>query len=263
MYYGTAPRRSIAHSLNLVWVLMWHNFTPRNDRETMKLFWVVVEPAAALGTLILVFSLIGRTAAYGRSFPVFLLTGILVLSLFTQTVGMVSSAVGQLQSARRLPAVGPFHEALARVGFKLIAALLYTAILAIGIEIYTGYPVRPDNIWPMVGAYGIVIGFGMGWGLILGYCGRFLTLVDKIYRIVSRSLLFISGIFYVPSFMPPVLRDWLAWNPLLHAVELMRIGYYPRYPETVFSLSYLLGVAGGCLLFGVALVWRKRARLYE
>ena len=41
---------------------------------------------------------------------------------------------------------------------------------------------------------------------------------------------------------------WLKWNPVLHAVEWMRNGYYADYDSMVLDKAYLV-VVGGILVF--------------
>ena len=56
-------------------------------------------------------------------------------------------------------------------------------------------------------------------------------------------LFMLSGVFFVPDRMPPQIIAYLAWNPVLHGVELMRYGYYPDYrsPTLECRVSVLLG----------------------
>jgi capsular polysaccharide transport system permease protein len=74
-------------------------------------------------------------------------------------------------------------------------------------------------------------------------------------------MIFISGVFFVPSFLPPVFRDWLDWNPVLHFVERMRFGLYADYPSIVYDETYLELTALTVATLGVLLVWFRRERL--
>jgi capsular polysaccharide transport system permease protein len=65
-------------------------------------------------------------------------------------------------------------------------------------------------------------------------------------------LFFISGIFYIPSNLPQEAISILEWNPVLHLVEWMRMGYYPNYDSTVLDKTYPLGIAMILILFGLA-----------
>ena len=257
-FRGAHPLRT---ALDVIWGLTWRQFTPKSRREGFQLLWVFLEPVGQMVILILIFSLIGRVPGYGDSFALFLLTGIVMLTLFTNGSQLVKGAVVSLASPGRLAAQGMFHEAIARIFFKLIVAAIYTPILMIGVGILERVEVMPQNLLQFFGAFFWVGLMAFGVGLLRGYATLFAAPVERIYAILSRGLIFVSGVFFAPSFMPPQLRDWLAWNPLLHGVELMRLGVYAEYPTIVYAPDFLSGFAMGTTALGMALIWRRRAAI--
>jgi capsular polysaccharide transport system permease protein len=74
-------------------------------------------------------------------------------------------------------------------------------------------------------------------------------------------LYFISGIFYVPAMMPDWARDMLAWNPLLHAIDWFRAGFFASYQPHWLDRSYLVVLAILALLAGFGLQRGLRRRL--
>jgi len=76
-------------------------------------------------------------------------------------------------------------------------------------------------------------------------------------------LLHNTGIFYVPGMMPDWARDTLIWNPLLHAVDWFRAGFYAAYQPHWLDRSYLVVLAICLLLAGLALERAMRPRLCE
>ncbi|MEO0820980.1 MAG: ABC transporter permease [Pseudomonadota bacterium] len=250
--------------LDLIWTLFWHKFVPRNRQETLKLIWVLVEPAGQIAVMLAIFSFIGRAGGYGRSFALFLLTGVVVLTIVTRGMALVSSAVQALRAPTRLAAIGVFLDPVATLGFKLFTALLYSAALAIGIALWQRVDIMPEAPGLVLAAMGLAGLMGFGLGLIRGHCARFAPAVTRVINIVTRMLLFVSGVFYMPGYLVPTLRDWLSWNPVLHAVELMRRGFYGAdYPSPVLDVPYLVGFSLAIAAFGMLLVWANRQRLME
>lgn len=258
MTRGPGP---LAVALDVIWALTWRQFTPRNRQEKLRLLWVFLEPVGQMMILIVIFRLIGRAPSYGDSFALFLLTGILILTLFTTSSQLVMGAVAGLSSPSRLPTIGLFHEAIARLLFALITAGIYTAFLMWCVGVIDRVSVGPAHPPRVVGAFLWIGTAAFGVGLIRGYCALYLPPVERIYAILSRGLIFVSGVFFAPSFMPPQLRDLLAWNPVLHGVELMRLGVYAEYPTILYAPDYLMGFALGTTALGTMLVWRRRAEL--
>ena len=248
-------------SLNLIWHLYWHNFVPKDKEDRLKLVWIFAEPIGQMAVLLLVFSMISRSPAYGRSFALFFLTGIGMLTLFKGSSQLVMGAIKQLNNAGRLPAVGMFHEAIARILFMLTVAVIYVSALLWGVHVFQGVRTLPHH-WPeVVTAFALCALLAFGVGLLRGYCALFIPFIERIYVILARALLFVSGVFYVTSFMPPQLRDILRWNPVLQVVELLRSGVYREYPTIVLDVGYLFGVSLGAVALGAALLWARRSEV--
>ncbi len=252
-----------ATSLNLLWVILWMKFLPRTRRESAKLFWLIVEPAGQLAILIILFSFIGRTPAYGTSMALFLLTGIATLNFFQVGSGMVMNATLGAANRMRLAPVGMFHDAIASSCFKLITALVYTSLLLLGVWYVQGIDVIPKHPLVAVQAFLWCTLSCLGWGLLRAYFTKFLPLVERTYATISRGFVFISGVFFVPSFMAPQIRELLAFNPILHMIELFRLGMYDQYPTIVYSPLYLQLFALGSTALGMGLIWRQRNAFLE
>lgn len=212
-----------------------------------------------MAILVAIFTLIGRTAAYGRSFALFLLTGIVVLNVVTRGSQMAMNAVVGLRKQNRLPVVGLFDEALARIGFIVLVAMIYMPPVLLGIAVVSRVEVAPHHWNRVFEAGALTACFALGLGLLRGWSVLFFPVFERLYVILSRGLIFISGIFYMPSFLPPQIRKFLEWNPVVHAVEYMRLGFYREYPTTVLDPLFLQSVALGSLVLGMALLWRDRA----
>lgn len=245
--------------LNLVWVLFRLSFLPRSRRQSFQLVWVFAEPVGQLAVMILLFSLIGRTPGYGDSFALFLLTGIVMLTLFTRGAALASSAITGLSNTVRLPGVGMFHEALAKVLFELVVTAVIMVSLTVAIGAFEGRDVAPYHPLRAAEAFFWCALLAFGFGLLRGYAVQALPVAERIYVILSRVLIFVSGVFFVPSFFPDPYRTWLAWNPILHAVELLRLGMYDQYPTLAYDPLYLRGAALGSTALGMAALWRRRA----
>jgi capsular polysaccharide transport system permease protein len=67
--------------------------------------------------------------------------------------------------------------------------------------------------------------------------------------------------FYVPGMMPDWARDALAWNPLLHAIDWFRAGFFQNYQPHWLDRSYLAVLAIMALLGGFGLERALRRRL--
>lgn len=249
--------------LNLIWVMLWQSFVPRKRSESTKLIWVFLEPMGQLALLVILFAVIGRTGGYGRSFALFLLTGIVVLQIFNRGSEQVAQSIEKANSPRRMVDAGLFHGGLAQVMFQWTTAAIYAPVLAY--LIWWWYrvevvPAHPEQVLLAVGLAGMLT---FGVGLIRGYCRRFLPVGERLFKTLSRGMILISGVFYMASWLPPAYRNVLSYNPILQLIELLRLGVYFEYPTTIFSMPYLVSWCLGSVTFGMALIWVSRKRLRE
>ena len=102
---------------------------------------------------------------------------------------------------------------------------------------------------------------GFGLGFLNAAITVFLRSWEKIWAQATRILYFVSGIFYVPGMMPDWARDILAWNPLFHAIDWFRAGFFANYQPHWLDRSYLVAFATAALLAGFALERGLRRRL--
>ena len=79
----------------------------------------------------------------------------------------------------------------------------------------------------------------------------------------ATFIYFISGIFYVPGMMPDWAREVLLWNPLLHAIDWFRSGFFGVYRPHWLDPSYLTILAIVALLGGMGLERALRRKLSE
>ena len=247
--------------LSIIWTLIAQRFASRDSRDRFRLLWIFVEPIGQMAVLMTIFTIIGRTAAYGRSFPLFLIAGLAVLNLFNRGAQMAKGAMMGLSRQSRLATIGMFDDAIARVAFVSLVTIISTGGVLYGIAVFTRVETMP-KYWDRVAAAVFWVALmAFGFGMLRAWSAHFAPVLERVYAIVTRGLIFVSGVFYMPSFLPPALRDLIVWNPLMHGVELLRLGIYREYPTTVYDERYLAGVALGSTALGMLLLWSRRSAI--
>ena len=82
----------------------------------------------------------------------------------------------------------------------------------------------------------------------------------KVVPLVTRPLFFISGLFFSLNDIPSQHHQYLLWNPILHAIELIRNACYPGYNADSLSMGYLAFIALVMVFFGLAMYrldWKR------
>ena len=259
----TSPRFSAALAVQarVVVSLMLREMRMHTKHSRLSYLLELLEPILQLTMMLAVFSAIGRRPDFGTSLFLFLGTGMIPYFTF---VHISSRAMGALRStslARNLPLVKPLDLMMARALLEILQlaivliALFSFIYLVIGVP--EAFPIQPLKV---ISAFGAAALMAVGVGIVNGVIGSFFRLWAIVYGVFARSLLFLSAVFYVPDYMPKQIRDYLVWNPLLHAVEWFRTGFYLTYPSVILDKGYVLSWGVGSLFLGLILERALRRR---
>src|SRR5262249_51788979 len=148
--------------------------------------------------------------------------------VFVHTSSGMSHALTGNGPVLQLPPVTAFDVIAARGLLEFATDLTVAVILLCGFGAI-GLAAAPDDFWAPSAALVVTAAFGIGVGYTNAVITVFFRSWEKVYSQLTRALYFISGIFYVPAMMPDWARDALTWNPLLHAIDWFRAGFFEGY----------------------------------
>lgn len=225
--------------------------------------WALLEPILHILMLSLVFAVMMRgRPPIGDQFFLFYYTGIVPYHLFVHTSSSMTYAIASNGSLLQLPLVGTFDVLIARALLELLTDTLVAAVLLVGFGL-VGLGRLPEDLAGVAAALLAAWLLGCGFGFLNAVVNAFAKSWDKIWAQLTRLLYFCSGIFYVPGMMPDWIRDILAWNPVLHAVDWFRASFFQGYEPHWLDPSYLSAVTVAALLTGLGLERGLRRRLCE
>ena len=179
----------------------------------------------------------GALGEYGTSTLLFFVTGLFPYFLFVRTSSLSRVAVNPRQALPRIQSMDVF---LAQVTANALIWLLVMGCLHVGMWMYGIEQARPESLSTCAIALSLLLLLGVGIGLVNSAISRFFPFWRTIYSIVTRGLLFFSGVLHIPDLYPLPMRDWLTWNPILHGVTWFRVGVYGRYPSYTLDEAYLV-----------------------
>jgi capsular polysaccharide transport system permease protein len=227
----------------------------------------LLEPALLIGLLIFVFTVSGRriTSPIGGPVELFYATGFFPLYLFLH----LSRRLRAPRAGKHLPAEQRLdfiivHVVLRVVDFTVLGFLIFSVLYIVSTD-----RAIPINIPAILGACIAIVALGFGWLTLNLTIGTLFRQGSRLWPIVfgtvSRSLIIFSGIFYVADFLAPDARYFVSFNPLLHAVQLFRMGFYPQHPTLIFDGAYLAlwslnSVALGLVLERATIRLQERSR---
>lgn len=213
--------------------------------------WAIITPAASVGILVILFSLIARQPPFGSSLALFFATGILVLEFFNKLSNTLMTCFTANRALLTYPLIKETDALIARLilisaTYLLIMLVFFGALVAIGMAPW------PAHLPGLLGAFATTALLGFGFGTLNAVVTSLWESWVHVEKVLTRPLFFISGIFYIPSSLPPEAVAVLRWNPVLHLVEWFRYGYYSGYHSVILQPTYPLFIAMVLIFLGLA-----------
>jgi capsular polysaccharide transport system permease protein len=214
--------------------------------------WALLDPAAHIILMTLLFQTIARAPALGTNFPLFFATGYLGFQFYQAMVSYVNGAVKSNRTLLSYPNVAPFDAVAARAILQSLTTALVACIVLGVILAYMRVP--PTLHWaPILEAATVASILGLGIALINNVMFLKYPLYEQLFTIVNRPMFLISGVFFLPDAIPLPYRDIVLLNPLVHVTMLFRTGFYDGYRAAGLDPVYLYNFAFLTLFLGMTL----------
>ncbi|WP_349360287.1 ABC transporter permease [Stappia sp.] len=227
----------------------------------MGYLWAILEPVLGTAILTLIFSVVTRHPPIGTSFALFFATGIITYQLYSKLSSSLMAVFEANRGLMAYPLVKEVDVVIAR--FLLITmTYLFVFIVFFGGLILLGVADFPARLHIVLAAISFVALLGLGAGLINAVLLLLWPTWRRVEAIITRPLFFISGVFFIPDAFPPDIRYILSWNPLMHAIDWLRTGYYSAYSSETLDVPYMMGYVGILLVIAFAMerIYRKHQK---
>ncbi|MGF1642264.1 MAG: ABC transporter permease [Thiotrichales bacterium] len=222
--------------------------------------WLLLEPLAHVAMLALMFGyIIGRTMP-GVDFTLFLITGIVPWLMFISTVNRGMASVSSNSGLFGYRQVKPIDAFLARIGLEF---LIHSAVFIVLITLayWFGFDVQIADPLGLVAVFILLFLFSAGFALVLCVGVTLFPELQKFISIALKPLYFMSGIFFSLANIPSEYRVYLLWNPVLHALELIRDAFFVQFETVGGSHETLAIYAIVFMLLGLALYRQNLTRM--
>jgi ABC-type polysaccharide/polyol phosphate export permease/Flp pilus assembly protein TadD len=257
------PMAAVRTQCRVITALMIREARTRFGESRLGYGWALLEPILHILMLSLVFAVLmhGRPPI-GPQFFIFYYTGIIPYHIFVHSSSSMTYAIVANGALLQLPLVATFDVILARGLLEFATDISVAVILLAGFNAI-GLAAMPADFGGVAAAVLAAWLLGCGCGFVNAVINAFCKSWDKVWAQITRVLYFCSGIFYVPAMMPQWIRDELAWNPVLQAVDWFRAGFFADYAPHWLDRTYMIAAGGSLLAAGLALERGLRHRLCE
>lgn len=219
-------------------------------RSYLGIVWSLLEPLLTMIVLTIVFgTLYGNT---DRTFPVYILTGRLLYSFFSQSTKAALKSIRQNSAMIKKVYVPKYLYPLSSVLFNYVIFLISLAVLAL-VSVILG--VKPT--WYLLQApvaLILILLIAYGCGMILATIGVFFRDMEYLWSVGLMLVMYTCAIFYYPS---KLLKSGWAWilkyNPLYCVIDIFRSAIFGQ-PMNMHYVAYaaafaIVSMAVGLLCF--------------
>lgn len=255
LYYDSAARRiplidelkDIFRFRDLLRMLVINSIKTRYKRSSLGVVWTLLNPLLYTLVMSLAFSHIFHYAV--KSYPVYLLTGLICWTFFTQTTMQAMNSLiwgGDLLKKVYIPRT---MFALAAVGNGLINLCLSCIPLAL-IMMFYHQPLHV-SAWFAPLCVLMLAFFTLGVSLILSIIAVYFTDVIDMFQVMLQACFYLTPIMYPETILPPKYIPYLRLNPVYDLIKPFRdVVYLGTFPKT-----NLLIAAAVSSLFTLVLGW--------
>jgi capsular polysaccharide transport system permease protein len=211
----------------------------------------LLEPLELTFALIFIRTVIRDGGYYGPSMILFYASGILPYYLFlfvslrTCTMRFTPSLAMPGRSAL------DYLLAVAVVEASIVFALLVSLF---GILWLSGVDAAiPVSIGDCLFSLLLLFLLGLGIGLINMVISSQLPIWPNIYGVLTRGMMFFSGVFIMVDTLPLNVRNIVQYVPMYHAIDWFRVGVYGSFPAMLLNLDYLFSFVLAVVFLGMVL----------
>jgi len=208
--------------------LSWRRIQTRYRGTVLGRCWVVIQPLLLLSVYTFVFSVVfearwgsSETASVGRSeFALFLFSGILLFSIFSECVNTAPQSIVENQVYIRQLKFPVEVFAWVTVFTSLFTFAIGLLILGLFYFVIYGFPPESWLYLPVAILPVVLLTLGLVW--FISSLSVYFRDTAQITTVLTTALFFLSPIFYPASRIPEAFREIYFLNPLASLIEMFR-----------------------------------------
>ena len=256
----TTLQVGFAVQLRVIGAILMRELHTRFGRDNIGYLWMFVEPmllATAISGLHLA---IHAHLPYGMDVVPFYLCGYTPFLMFRQIVNRAPATIESNRTLLFHRQISLFDLLFARALLDLVGVSLAFFTL-VAVTVLLGLGQVPDR--PLYMFVGLILMFWLSLAFSLPLCAiaELSTTVDRLVHPATYIMMPLSGVFFLAETVPPGWRDVLLWGPVIHIVQLIRMGQYGNFNSRYCDIPYVLIWCVVLTFFGLLTLKMARARL--
>ena len=265
-YDSAARRRPLISEATNLWshrdllrLLIERDLVVRYKRSFFGVLWTLLMPLLTMAVMWVVFSAIFRFEIPGVPFAVYLLSGIVLISFFTQGVMAGGSAVVNNSSILSYVYVPAEIFSFSATGAALVNFFISLVPLLL-IQIATGIGIPWTVILVPVPAL-LLLAFTTGVALVVAAAAVFFYDVLSLTEVLLQLAVYLTPTFYPVTIVPDHFLWLIYLNPLYSYLEVFRGFVYEGQLAPAWNFAYMFVSSILMLTLGAWVFSRQWKRL--
>ncbi|WP_429040243.1 ABC transporter permease [Aeromonas media] len=254
------PRTPLQVLRDVTFGLLIRELKTRFGSYRLGYAWALIDPLLMISAFSLIFGLRNHSGFGGVPAPLFITAGYLPFLFFKNVVSKLQSAVGANMGLFCYRQVTPFATFVARFILEVMVGMMVGIILVLGL-LWFGFDAIPADPLKVILIYLLLMVFSFSLGIVFCVICTLFQEADKFLGLLMMPLMFISCVMFPLISIPPQYQHWFLWNPLVHALELIRNGWIAGYNSPNVSAAYLSSVTLLLLTFAMSCYRLSHRRL--
>ena len=235
----------------VLYALMLREIHTINGNSRLGYLWVLIQSVFSIAVFWTLRVYMNAHAPQGMSMALFLAVGFGITKTMTAVAGN--------RALLTFPQVTELDVMISRI-CVITATQVLTTVIIVGVSVLFGSEFRPDGLLTGIGVLIFSPLCALGMGMILGSLAVFAPVLDKLVPMLLRIAFFVSGVFFSITAFKQDVADILLYNPVMQAIEMMRVSLHDGYVVDGLSFSYLAACTLATLVIGGFLERYVRAR---
>jgi ABC-2 type transport system permease protein len=241
---------------DLILQLVRRDLVSRYKRSVLGIAWTMLNP---LGTMIVMTVVFSRVFGRVESYPVYVLTGLIIWNFFSQTTRHCmdstlwgSSMFGKIFLPRTAFIVSSISTGVVNLFISLIPLFI--------IMVVTKFPLHISAVILLVPVI-FTAAFSLGMGLLLSAYSVFFPDIAEMYSILLTAWMYLTPVIVPETTLAEIFNGWLLkLNPMYYMVKIFRLAMYDGQFPTLSMLLIAAGISFGMLFLGWYVFTKKADR---
>lgn len=237
----------------VIGALLLREIITRYGRNNIGFLWLFVEPLMMTVMIVLLWGYVRAHHVSSLNIIAFLVTGYPLMMMWRNASNRAIGAIPANISLLYHRNVRVLDTLLARMLLEIAGATVAQLVFMI-VLIVLGVIPAPSDWFYMLLAWLLMALFAVGLGLVICSIAHHVEVFGKIWGTLSFLMMPLSGVFVFVSALPPNIREYALWLPMVHGTEMFRGGYFGSSAITYGDPWFLLLSDLVLLWLGLAMV---------